>query len=392
MDALPPRSQPHCLKLLKNLYGLVDASNTWFQCLRNALLKRGFTQSRIDPCVFVKGNLIFITYVDDCILLCPDEGPINDTISSLKKEFVLTDDGDLSAYLGIKVTKNADGSILMAQPALIQRIIECVKLTDNRQHDTPALAGNVLHKDPNGQPRKTDFHYRSAIGQMNFITGSTRPEMQMAVHQCARFSNDPKLSHEQAVKRIVRYLKRTKDEGLILRPDPSKSLECYVDADFAGAWNQEYSDDATNCLSRTGYVIKYAGCPILWQSKLQSTIALSTTEAEFIALSTALRDVIYVMQLLEELISFGVPIPLETPKVFCKVFEDNVGALELARTPRMRPRTKHIGIQYHHFRDHVESGKITIEHVSTKEQIADIFTKPLPLDAFKYLRYKLCGW
>ena len=107
---------------------------------------------------------------------------------------------------------------------------------------------------------------------------------------------------------------------------------------------------------------------------------------------SALRDVIYIIQLLEELISIGVPIPLNTPKVFCKVFEDNVGALELAKTPRMRPRTKHIGIQYHHFRDHVESGKITIEHVSTKEQIADIFTKPLPLETFKYLRYKFCGW
>jgi hypothetical protein len=129
----------------------------------------------------------------------------------------------------------------------------------------------------------------------------------MAVHQCARFSGDPRLQHEQAVKRIVRYLKRTKGKGLILRPDTSKGLECHVDADFAGGFSPDYSDDATTCYSRTGYIIWFAGCPLIWSSKLQTTVALSTTEAEYIALSTALRDVIYVMQLLNERLELPFP-------------------------------------------------------------------------------------
>jgi hypothetical protein len=252
-------------------------------------------------------------------------------------------------------------------------------LKDERFHDTPA--DKILYKGD--EPRKTDFHYRSAIGQLNYLTASSWPKLIVAVHQCARFSTDPRLQHEQAIKRIVRYLKRTSDKGLILRPDVSKGLECHVDADFASGFSTEHSDGATTCLSRTGYIIWFAGCPLIWSSKLQPTIALSTTEAEYIALSSALRDVIYVMQLLKKLILFGIKISVSTPTVRCKVFEDNVGAIELAKAPKLRPRTKHIAIQYHHFRTHVAKRLITIQHVTTTEQVADIATKPLARDQFK---------
>ena len=134
----------------------------------------------------------------------------------------------------------------------------------------------------------------------------------------------------------MRYLKHTSDKGLILRPDISRGLECHVDADFAGGFSPEYTADATTCYSRTGFIIWFAGCPLIWSSKLQTTIALSTTEAEYIALSSALCDVIYVMQLLNELISFGIKIPMSTPTVRCKVFEDNMGAIELAHAPKLR--------------------------------------------------------
>jgi hypothetical protein len=386
-----PRHQPNVLKLLKNLYGLKDAGLTWFERLKDGLVARGFQQSLVEPCMFVKGNLILLVYVDDCIALCPHDRPITYFIKSMQDNYVLTDEGDVSAYLGIQVDRKetSDGlEFHLTQPARIARIIASVPLKDQRLHDTPA--GRILYKG--GEPRKTDFHDRSAIGQMNYLTASARPELMMAVHQCARFSSDPRLQHEQAVKRIVRYLKRTSGKGLILRPDTSRGLEYHVDADFAGGFSEEYSNDATTCYSRTGYIIWFAGCPLIWSSKLQTTVALSTTEAEYIALSTALRDVIYVMQLLNELISFGISIPMRVPTVRCKVFEDNVGAIELARCSMLRPRTKHIAIQYHHFRTHVAEKLINIQHVTTTEQVADIATKPLPRDQFKYLRQRLLGW
>jgi hypothetical protein len=189
-----------------------------------------------------------------------------------------------------------------------------------------------------------------------------------------------------AAKRIGRYLAATRDKGLILKPDKNKGFECYVDADWAGNWATSDANETASALSRTGYVIYYAGCPIIWASKMQSLVALSTTEAEYIALSSALREVITLINLLNELKSRGIPIAITTPDIRCKVFEDNQAALQLAREPKLRPRTKHLAVRLHHFREHVRRKVINIVHVGTKDQIADIFTKPLPRDQFVELR------
>ena len=226
---------------------------------------------------------------------------------------------------------------------------------------------------------------------IGYLSGNTRPDILMATHQCARFNNNPKQSHENAIKRIVRYLRGTADKGIIFRPDKSKGIECYVDADFAGNWNSEDSQDPVSVYSRTGYVIKYANCPILWVSKLQSEVALSTTESEYIALSQSLRDVIPLMTLLNELKTV-ISVSSNEPTIKCTIFEDNNGALELAKMPRMRPRTRHIATKYHFFRSHIKSGQIHVKAIDTKEQLADIFTKPLPEPQFRYLREKLLGW
>ena len=122
----------------------------------------------------------------------------------------------------------------------------------------------------------------------------------MATHQCARFNNDPHLSHEQAVKRIGRYLLDTRDKGIIYRPDIKRGLECYVDADFAGGWKYGNHDIPESVFSRTGFVIMYAGCPITWGSNLQQEIALSTTESEYIVLSSAMREVIPFLGIMKE--------------------------------------------------------------------------------------------
>ena len=126
---------------------------------------------------------------------------------------------------------------------------------------------------------------------------------------------------------------------------------------------------------------------------MQSTVALSATEAECVALSTALRDVIFLMELVKEFETYGAPIPKsDAPTVRCRIFEDNVGALELANTHKLRPRTKHIAVQYHHFRHYVVTNQIKIEHIATTNQIADIFTKPLPRATFEYSRNLLLKW
>jgi hypothetical protein len=120
--------------------------------------------------------------------------------------------------------------------------------------------------------------------------------------------------------------------------------------------------------------------------------SLSTTEAEYIALSTALREVIAVMNLIHELKANGFKVHTDTPKVRCRVFEDNKSCIEIATNHKTRPRTKHLSVRLHHFRSHVVDRTITIEHISTKEQIADMFTKPLPRAQFIKLRDSMMSW
>jgi hypothetical protein len=243
-----------------------------------------------------------------------------------------------------------------------------------------------VRRDEDGESWPDEkWKYRSVIGKLNFLEKSTRPDIAYAVHQCARFTANPKLSHAEAVKNIVRYLKGTSRMGIILNHH-EKPLECYADASFGGDWNRATaSHDVSTAKSRTGYVILYCGCPITWASKLQTEIALSTTEAEYIALSTALREVIPMMDQIREAREHGFDFPFAPAKVHCKVFEDNSGALEMAVAPKIRPRTKYINCKYHHFRAHV--GKtITIHKVESADQIADGLTKPL--EAISFLRFR----
>ena len=226
---------------------------------------------------------------------------------------------------------------------------------------------------------------------LGYLQGTTQPDISMATHQCARFYNDPKLSHDRAVKRIVKYLLDTKDKGLIFKPDLSRGLECYVDADFAGGWKDGDQDNPESVLSRSGFVIMYAGCPITWSSKLQTEIALSTTESEYIALSSAMREVIPFMNLMQETQDLF-EIKHDKPIFHCTVWEDNESAIKVAKSPKFTPRTKHIAIKYHHFRRYVTDGTIDIRSIDTKNQIADMLTKPLSEKGFCFLRRLLMGW
>lgn len=334
--------------------------------------------------------------MDDCLIFVHDKSEADALIEELQANFILTDEGEVSTYLGVQVSKNAeDGTITLTQPFLIERILQSLgsAVKDANTKRTPAQYKHILSKDEFGSARKQDWNYRSVIGMLNYLAASTRPDILFAVHQCARFSSDPKLSHEQAVKRIVRYLKGTAEHGLILRPDNSRGIECYVDADFAGTYKPELSDKPESLLSRTGYTIYFKGCPIIWVSKMQTEITLSTTEAEYVALSQSMRDVIPFMQIIDEVNSLY-STDDDKAQILCNLFEDNNGAIELAKAPKYRPRTKHIALKYsyHHFREHVKNGSVTINAIDTHDQIADIFTKALDEQTFVYLRRKLNGW
>ena len=380
-------------KLLKNLYGLKDASRTWNKCIHDGLVKRGWIQSNVDECVYIKQNLILVLYVDDACIISHDKTKIANEIKSLQQDFDLTDDGPLQDYIGTRFERHADGSVSLTQPRMIDRVLKIVGLdstdTHVKVHDTPATS--ILYRG-NSKKRKQHWHYRSALGCLSYIQSIVRPDITFAVQQCARFCDKPNQDHEEAVKRICRYLRKTRDKGIILRPNKSKGLERHIGADFAGMWSSESSEDSLSCNSRTGFVISYAGCPILWKSKIQPLIALSTAEAEYIALSSALREVIAIIHLMDDLKKHGLPLHGSTPIIKCRTFEDNMSCVRMANNHITRPRTKHLALRLHHFRSYVIKKIITVEHISTKEQLADIFTKPLPKEQFCHLRKQIMSW
>ena len=237
------------------------------------------------------------------------------------------------------------------------------------------------------------FDYRSVIGMLNYLDTGTRSDIAYATHQCARFTTDPKKEHGTAVNWLGRYLKGTRTKGMLFKPDLTKGLEVFVDADFSGNWDHIMAaEDRDTARSRHGYIIRYMGCPIIWKSQLQTEIALSSTESEYTGLSYALRDAIPLMNLLKEMHQLGFQVTSEQAKVHCRVFEDNSGALEMATVHKYRPRTKHLNVKLHHFREYVESAEISIHKIHTTDQVADYLTKPLEVQTFERLRKEVMGW
>ena len=237
-----------------------------------------------------------------------------------------------------------------------------------------------------------------------FLATNSRPDIAYAVNQCARFTHNPKASHATAVKRIIRYLKGTRDQGMLLKPNGQLQVDCYVDADFAGLWGAEDDQDPISVKSRSGHVIFFMGCPFSWSSKLQTQIALSTMESEYIALSQAMRELIACREILKDIYTHVLHSPTDGKEIkyhtIAKTFgeipmsivhEDNEACLKFAKMPKMNPRTKHIAIPYHFFRSKIDK-EIRVVAINTENQLADQFTKGLPQDKFLRDRKLLMGW
>jgi hypothetical protein len=404
------RDHEFAIKLEKNLYGCKQASRNWYLHLKAGLERRGFAASTIDPCLFIRDNCLICLYTDDCCIFAHDDTIIDDLIKELADDgFLLTDEGDIEDFLGVHVERLVTDNqveITMTQTGLIDSIITDLGLdassAKHEKHDTPAV--ETLQPDLDQLPFSENWGYRSVIGKLNFLAQNTRPDLSFAVHQCAKFCMNPRTTHGAAVKRIGRYLKTTRDKGITLRPDGTNSLNAYVDADFCGTWIAKNANLRGSALSRTGFVLTYSNCPVFWLSKLQTEIALSTCEAEYIALSQCARQLIPIRNLLNELTQlFKAPnltSPLCSGKTLCinkladsVILEDNSAALTLAMDgDKYRPRTKHLSIKWHHFRDQVEDGWLTVKKVASKDNWADIFTKPLPKPQFCLLRDELMGW
>ena len=199
-------------------------------------------------CIYYRNTVVLMIYVDDGIFIAPRQQEIDeayklmvtqltDKEGVIHRPYKMTDERDLADYLGVKINRLPDGKIKLSQPQMINSILEDLGMSEaTTTKPTPAATTVKLHCDINSKPASDNWHYRSVVGKMNFLEKSTRLDISYAVHQCARFSAEPKESHATALKRIGRYLAGTRDKGIIFSPT-MHSFDCYVDADFVGSWD-----------------------------------------------------------------------------------------------------------------------------------------------------------
>ena len=221
------------LKLEKSLYGLVQAPMYWYNHLLSKLQSKGFKPSESDPCLFYGREFIILVYVDDCLFFGPKAKDIEDFIQELQDDGMsLTKEDDAFHFLGVEVVTHQDDKVELLQKGLIEKVLKTLKLEKVNPNRTPA-ANVPLGTDADGDPFDEEWSYPSVVGMLLYLSSNSRPDIQFAVHQCARFTHSPKASHARGIIKIARYLAGTKTRGLTFSPNTTLKLDCYVDADFA---------------------------------------------------------------------------------------------------------------------------------------------------------------
>lgn len=359
--------------MIKSIYGLRQAPRAWYEKFSSKLLDLGFLLSTSDSSLFVRkdnGCIIYLLiYVDDIIITGNDTTVIGRLISQLGLHFKMKDLGKLTYFLGIEVQRNNHG-LFLSQAKYITDLLLKTDMVGCKPIGSPASRAKLSPTD--GSPLDEPSAYRSIVGALQYVT-LTRPDICFAVNQVGQFMHAPTDIHMTAVKRILRFLKCTIQCGLLFKPVPF-SLQAYCDPDWAGS--------PFDRRSTRGFCVFLGPNPISWSAKKQSTMAHSSTEAEYRCLAHTAAEVTWLCSLLCDL-----HIPLSTILV---IWCDNVSAISMAFNPVFHARTKHIEIDYHFVREKVAHKQLEVRFISTLDQEADIFTKGLHSTRARDLQAKLC--
>lgn len=288
---------------------------------------------------------------------------------SMKAEFEMTDLGKMRYFLGIEVIQNSKG-IHISQKKYAMEMLGRFKMIECNAVVNPIVPGCRLTQDEGEPVNETMF--KQLVGCLMYIT-TTIPYIQFVVSFISRFMAKPTETHMATAKRVMRYIQGTLDYGIWYKKGGKGKMEIYTDSDFAG--------DLTDRKSTSGNVILWHGAAVSWSSKKQSIVALSSTEAEYVAAATCACQVIWIREILEELREHQ----LESSVIKC----DNTSAILLSRNPVFHGKCKHIDVRFHFLRNLVGKGTVVLEYVETSEQVADILTKPLHRVDFQRLREKL---
>jgi hypothetical protein len=363
-------------RLRRSMYGLKQAGNVWNQDFNQTMLNLGYTRLKSDYCAYIlrKGDKfsIIIIYVDDILAVANSKEMNDEAEKALKSKYEIKVIGDPALLLGIQITRDRkQQTISLSQSQYIHRMLKRFGMEKANPVSTPMDINVKLYDTPDGEEHNNEenksLNYATAIGSLMYAAHATRPDILYAVITLAQYTKNPSPIHWTAVKRIFRYLKGTVDYKLTYGGRDQKwnsEVTQYVDSDWASNQHRK---------SISGYVFTLAGGAIAWSSKKQTTTALSSTEAEYVAAVHATKQVLWQGYLLDEL---GITRP--KPSI---LWADNQGAIAISRNPEFHARTKHIDIALHFLRDHVEGGNMEILYVPSDDNVADVFTKAQPRPA-----------
>jgi len=363
-------------RLVKAIYGLPESAYCWNKRINAELLKLNMCSSSADRCVYYgkvgEVETIIALFVDDVICMAADIEAIKFVLEKLSNVFELTIVNP-SVFVGLQIERDRKSrSIFIHQAGYIRKVIERFGLVNAKPIAIPADPCTILSFEMAKGNRENDkIPYRELIGSLMYVATTTRPDIMYATTELSKFVANFGQAHYNAAKRVIKYLKATINLGIEYKfGENENKLFGYSDADFAG--------DVDSRRSMSGNAFMLNGGIVAWTAKRQKTVALSTCESEYIAACAATREVVWLRRLLKDIgkqQDSGTSIKM-----------DNQAAILLIKKDENKNRTKYIDIQYHFTREKYATNEIGIEFVPSKDQLADMFTKPLPRERFTLLR------
>ncbi|GJX38415.1 putative RNA-directed DNA polymerase [Tanacetum coccineum] len=363
-------------RLQKSLYGLKQAPRQWYKKFESVIGKQGYRKTSSDHCVFFQkfGDddfIILLLYVDDMLIVGKNIGRIAQLKRDLSKSFSMKDLGPAKQIIGIRIFRDRGAKKLhISQEQYIEKVL-CRFNMDKAKVVSSPLTTNFKLTDKDCPSSKKNIEkmdrvpYASAVGSLMYAMVCTRPDLAHAVGVVSRFLSNPGKKHWEAVKWIFRYLRGTSKLGITFG-NGKPMLVGFTDSDMAG--------NKDNMKSTSGYLMTFAGGAVSWQSRLQKCVALSTTEAEYMAATEACKELLWLKRFLQEL-----GFKQQRYAVLC----DNQSAIHLAKNSMFHKRTKHIDIRYHWIRDAIEDGMFELNKVHTDDNASDMLTKAVAREKLK---------
>ena len=362
-------------KLRKSLYGLKQAPRQWYKKFDSFMYSTGFTRRQADHCCYVKSfdnsYITLLLYMDDMLIAGSSIEEINNLKKQLSKQFAMKDLGPAKQILGMRIIKDrTNGTLKLSQTEYVKKILSRFSMDEAKPVSTPLGSHFRLTKDQSPKTEQEQAYmskvpYASAIGSLMYAMVCTRPDIAHAMGVVSRYMSNPGKQHWEAIKWILRYLKGTLGSSLCFTGADMK-LTGYVDSDLVG--------DVDTRKSTTGYVYTLGATTVSWVSRLQKIVALSTTEAEYVAVTEAGKEMVWLQGFLEE---------LGQRQKKGILHSDSQSAIFLAKNPAFHSRTKHIQLRYHFIRSLLDDGQLTLEKIHGAKNAADMLTKGVTIEKLK---------